>query len=98
MGKIPGIVTSLFNMTTLATYEKYATRFADVMVVLAVSEHSIILFVRSPKFCVKHCFQFLLGLTMVRRENKNKAYSKFGVTNKGYYGVFRLIQLILRVF
>ena len=34
----------------------------------------------------KHCFQFLLGLTMVPRENKNNAYAKFGRINKEYYG------------
>ena len=33
----------------------------------------------SPQILHKHCFQFLLGLTMVLRENKNKAYAKFGV-------------------
>ena len=26
---------------------------------------------------------------MVRRENKNNAYAKFGGTNKEYYGIFR---------
>ena len=26
---------------------------------------------------------------MVPRENKNKAYAKFGGTNKEYYGIFR---------
>ena len=43
----------------------------------------------SPKILHKHCFQFLLGLTMVPRENKNNAYAKFGGTNKEYYGIFR---------
>ena len=32
----------------------------------------------SPQILRKHCFQFLLGLTMVPRENKNNAYSKLG--------------------
>ena len=32
----------------------------------------------SPQSLLKHCFQFLLGLTMVPRENKNNAYAKFG--------------------
>ena len=31
----------------------------------------------------------LLLITMVRRENKNNAYAKFGGTNKEYYGIFR---------
>ena len=42
----------------------------------------------SPQMLHKHCFQFLLGLTMVPRENKNNAYAKFGGTNKEYYGIF----------
>ena len=41
----------------------------------------------------KHCFLFLLGLTMVSRENKNNRYSKFGWKNKEYYGIFRFGQL-----
>ena len=32
----------------------------------------------STQILNKHCFQFLLGLTMVPRANKNNAYSKFG--------------------
>ena len=43
----------------------------------------------SPQIFHKHCFQFLLGLTMVPRENKNNAYAKFGGTNKEYYGISR---------
>ena len=38
----------------------------------------------SPQILHKHCFQFLLGLTVVPRENKNNAYAKFGGTNKEY--------------
>ena len=49
----------------------------------------------SPQILHKHCFQFLLGLTMVTRENKNNAYAKFGGTNKEYYGIFRNAQLTL---
>ena len=37
----------------------------------------------------KHCFQFLMGLTMVPREEKHNACAKFGGTNKEYYGIFR---------
>ena len=43
----------------------------------------------SPQILHKHCFQFLLGLTMVPRENKNNSYAKFGRTNKEYYSIFR---------
>ena len=43
----------------------------------------------SAQILHKHCFQFVLGLTMVPRENKNNAYAKFGGTNKEYYGIFR---------
>ena len=43
----------------------------------------------SPQILHKHCFQFLLGLTMVPRENKNNAYAKLGGTKKEYYGIFR---------
>ena len=32
----------------------------------------------SPQILHKHCFQFLLGLTVVPRENKNNAYAKLG--------------------
>ena len=42
-----------------------------------------------PQILHKHCFQFLLGITMVPRENKNNVYAKFGGTNKEYYGIFR---------
>ena len=40
------------------------------------------------KILHKDCFHFLLGLTMVPRENKNNAYAKIWRTNKEYYGVF----------
>ena len=43
----------------------------------------------SPQILHKHCFQFLLGLTLVPRENKDSAYAKFGGTNKEYYDMFR---------
>ena len=51
----------------------------------------------SPQILRKHCFQFLLGLTMVPRENKNNAYAKFGGTNKEYYSIFRNGQLATQV-
>ena len=37
----------------------------------------------------KHCFDFLLGLTMVSEETGNNAVMQnFGGTNKEYYGTF----------
>ena len=36
----------------------------------------------SPQILHKHCFRFLLGLTMVPRKNKNNAYAKFGGQTK----------------
>ena len=50
-------------------------------------------FCLSPQILHKHCFQFLLGLTMVPTENRNNAYAKFGGTNKEYYAIFRNGQL-----
>ena len=52
---------------------------------LATSENTLGL---SPQILHKHCFQFLLGLTMVPRENQNNAYAKFGGKTK-YYGIVR---------
>ena len=46
-------------------------------------------FCLSPEILHKHCFQFLLGLTMVPKENENNAYAKFGGTKKKYYDIFR---------
>ena len=43
----------------------------------------------SPQILHNYCFQFLLGLAVVPRENKDNAYAKFGGTNKEYYGMFR---------
>ena len=43
----------------------------------------------SPQILHKYCFQFLLGLTIIPRENKNNAYAKFGLINKEYYGIFQ---------
>lgn len=36
----------------------------------------------------KHCFQFLLALTIVPRENQNIAYANVAGTNKEYDGIF----------
>ena len=43
---------------------------------LASVKNTIILFVCSSKMLHKHCFYFLLELTMVSRENGNNAYAK----------------------
>ena len=45
------------------------------------------LFVCRPKILHKHCLQFLLAVKMAPRETENKAYAKFGVTNKELYGM-----------
>ena len=42
----------------------------------------------SSKILHKNCFYFLLGLTIVSRENKNNAHAKFWRTNEEYYGIF----------
>ena len=49
----------------------------------------------SPQILHKHCFQFLLGITMVPRENKINSYAKFGGTNEEYYCIFRNGQWLL---
>ena len=43
----------------------------------------------SPQILHEHCLQFLLGLKMVPRENKNNANAKFEGTNKEYYGIVK---------
>ena len=42
----------------------------------------------SPQILHEHCFQFLLGLTMVPKENKTMLMQNLGETNKDYYGIF----------
>ena len=39
-----------------------------------------------PKVMRSHCFQFLLGLTIVPREIENNAYVQFLGVNKVHYG------------
>ena len=46
----------------------------------------------SPQVLYKHCFQFLLGLMMVQRENKNNVYAKFWGTNKDYITAHRWLS------
>ena len=40
------------------------------------------------KILHKHCFQFLVVLTITPREIENNAYAKFWRDNNEYYGVF----------
>jgi len=42
----------------------------------------------SSQILHRRCLHFLLGLTMVPRENKDNAYAKFWRKNKEYYGIF----------
>ena len=46
----------------------------------------------SSKILHKHCFQFLLGLTMVPRKNKNNAYARFWRANKESHHQVLLIR------
>ena len=72
--------SSELNMRACASLVKYAIgHFGKYHNILCLS----------PQILHKHCFQFLLGHTMVLRENKNNAYANFGGTNKEYYGIFR---------
>jgi len=43
----------------------------------------------SPQILHKHCFQFLLGIRIIIRENKNNVYADFGGADGEHYGVFR---------
>ena len=47
----------------------------------------MLFFFVTPKFCYKHCLQFLLAIKMAPRETENNAYAKFGVTNKEHHGM-----------
>ena len=40
-----------------------------------------------PKLLRNHCFQFLLSITVVQRENEDNGYAKFGGLNKVHYGL-----------
>ena len=40
-----------------------------------------------PKSFRNHCFQFLLGITVVLREIEDKGYAKFWGVNKMHYGL-----------
>ena len=39
-----------------------------------------------PKILHNHCFQFLLGITVVPREIEKNDYAKFSEVNKVYFG------------
>ena len=55
---------------------------------------SMILFVCPSKILHKHCFHFLLGHTMVPRENKGNTYAKFW-TDKNSVMVFLKVAYYL---
>ena len=40
-----------------------------------------------------HCFQFLLGITVIPREIKDNGYVKFGGVNKVHYGLCDNVEL-----
>ena len=43
-----------------------------------------------PKILHKHCFQFLLGITVVPREIEDNGYAKFWEVNKVHYGLCKI--------
>ena len=44
----------------------------------------------SPEILHEHCFQFLLGLTLVPKENENNAYANLGGQTKSIMVFFEL--------
>ena len=70
-----------------------------VRTVLANIKNTIILFACPPKILHKHCFYFLLGLTMIPRETGNNAYAKFWVDKQRvlWYFLYWLIGLTTSV-
>ena len=40
-----------------------------------------------PKFWYNHCFQFLLGITVVPRKIEDNDYAKFWEVNKVHFGL-----------
>ena len=63
----------------------------------ATLKNTMILFVCPSKLLHKHCFRFLLGLTVVPRENKILVQN-LGRANKEYYGIFEsgLLQFVAK--
>ena len=56
---------------------------------LANIKNTIMFFVCPSKIMHKHCFYFLLGLTMIPRESGNNAYAKFWRDKQRVYcGIF----------
>ena len=41
----------------------------------------------TPKILYNHCYQFLLGITVVPREIEDNGYANFWGTNKVHYGL-----------
>ena len=52
-------------------------------------ENTIIIFVCNPKFCIKHCFQFLLGLKNGPKRKQKQCSCKIWRDKKEYYGIFQ---------
>ena len=50
--------------------------------------HIVYLTPPPPNVLHKHCFQFLLGFTILPRELENNTYAKFWGVNKVYYGLY----------
>ena len=42
----------------------------------------------SPQILYKHCFQSLMGLTLVSKRKQKQCLCKIEGTNKEYYGIF----------
>ena len=71
---IPFIIDDVVTYFVILTGKKTRTYYTLVIGHFGKYHNTLCL---SPQILHKHCFQFLLGLTMVARENKNKAYAKF---------------------
>ena len=67
------------NNTKWPAYTQRTLAFRDVNRSLREIHNTLCL---SPQILHKDCFYFLLGPLLVPRETGNKAYAKFGETNK----------------
>ena len=73
----------VWDMASLATQN--ATRPPSVFARDTISHRKLMFIVEllhntlclAPKILHKHCFQFLLGMIIIRREIENNAYAKF---------------------
>ena len=66
------------------------------MTQLANIKNTIILFICPSKILHRHCFYFLLGLTMIPKETGNNAYAKFWVEKQRvlWYFSYWLIPIL----